>query len=236
MNLVEEIHNDSDEEINNDSDEEIDMYVYMNSIPLYKNCEYIFTSLDENLFIYSPKNELDNDLFNSLINSELLKKEYIKISEEMYPIFIHAEVFSLGKLNIWNYYSNSNYNNYCYECKLFLPIDLHFYSNKLCEEIENEYIYNKQKILNDKYNLCRECYKINKKDNLNLVKVSTGFDNISDWISIFNINMEQEYYCNLNKKSLYYKKFAEQSYIDMLGDEVNIINETSLEEIFASNK
>ena len=77
---------------------------------------------------------------------------------------------------------------------------------------------------------------------MGLVKISSGLDNISDWIYIFTIKrtyMEYgfesyyyyEFYCNLHKNSSHYKKFALNSYVDMLGDEIKIIKESSLEEI-----
>lgn len=69
-----------------------------------------------------------------------------------------------------------------------------------------------------------------------MVKVSSGFNNISDWIKIFSIeknNNYKEYYCNLNKNSPHYKKFACQSYLEMLGDIIKIIDKTSLEEIIS---
>ena len=98
--------------------------------------------------------------------------------------------------------------------------------------------------LKNKYNLCSECYKINKKDNLNFVKISSGLDNIADWIEIFSIKkyyMDNgynsfyyyQYFCNLNKNSPHYKKFACQSYREMLGDIIKIIDKTSLEEIIS---
>lgn len=159
--LDEEINSYYEEEIYDeeiyDEDEEIN-----NSITLYNNCEIIYTYFDKKLFIYAPKNELDIDLFNSLINSEMLNKEYITISKEMEPIYIHVEVFLLGNLCFSSMYNNYNY---CNKCNLILPFDLEFYSNKLCEEIEEENMYPDKIILNDKYNLCYECYKNKNKLN-----------------------------------------------------------------------
>lgn len=203
--------------------------------PLYENCDYIYND-DDRMYIYVPKNELDIDLFNLLINSELLKNENIDIYTEMDGIPFAFPYYSLGDLYF------GAVNNYCNECKLVLPFDLHFYSNKSCEEIANE-IYNTNK-LEDKYNLCKECYKIHKDENLNLVMVSTGLDNISDWIHIFTVKKKYvgnsgsqgvlyyDYYCNLNKNSPHYKKFAVQYYEGVVGEDILIkINETSLEEI-----
>lgn len=88
---------------------------------------------------------------------------------------------------------NDNYNK-CNECNLILPFDLDFYSNKTIKELkqeendeknDNDCISNNKNIFNNKYNLCKECYlsdkiEFDKKQNLNLIKISSGLDNISD--------------------------------------------------------
>ena len=93
----------------------------------------------------------------------------------------------------------------------------------------------------DTYNLCHLCY--HKSDNaLGPVTISTGLDNVQDWVYIFRISQKYEeygyemsydynFYCNLNKNSIHYKKFALNSYVDMLGDEFGIIKQTSIQEI-----
>lgn len=71
--------------------------------------------------------------------------------------------------------------------------------------------------------------------------------NLSDWFLIFTLNKtsndefgyafndDKEFYCNLNKNSVHYKKFAMNSYVDMLGEELKIIPSTTIEEILFKN-
>lgn len=208
---------------------------------LYKDCESIDT-LNLELYIYAPKNKLDVDLFNTIINSDLLKKKNITIPKEIYNSFCFCEQFSIGNICL----SKAKYN-VCNKCKLIIPYDMDFYSNKLQEELNNalnDDDDNDKNIDINEYNLCRCCYKNNEiySNKLNLVKISSGFDNICDWIKVFIINkyyyeygfkMSYEYvfYCNLNKNSIHYKKFALSSYVEMLGEEFSIIEETNLENI-----
>ena len=235
------LKNEPNEEMNSNNElNDIDSY------PLYMNCDSIYNISNKDLFIYIPTNELDIELYSSLINSKLLKKENIKVSTEIKNLISWTDFFLLGKVCLFD----DNYNK-CNECQLYLPIDLDFYSNKTNKQLQQEDIKNETKKLIDKYNLCKECYssdkiESDKKQNLNIVKISTGLDNVSDWIYIFTIKINYmdygyessyylDYFCNLNKKSPHYKKFGLNSYVEMLGDEFEIIKETSLQEILDEN-
>jgi hypothetical protein len=115
---------------------------------------------------------------------------------------------------------------------------MNFYSNKTNTELQNEILPSGER-QKDKYNLCKECCKY-KTDDLQLVKVLSGVDNISDWIHIFTIQLTDktdkpsyynEFYCNLNENSIHYNKFALIYYVGMLGYAFSIIEETCIEEI-----
>ena len=201
---------------------------------LYIDCEEVYS----NLYTYAPKNELDNELFNSITTYELLKKNNIIIEDKINSLNC-CEQFSIGKICLYN----DNYNK-CNLCELIIPFDMNFYSNKSSEELEQEDIDDKIKSFKDKYNLCKICYNenIESNKNLNKVKISTGIENINDWVSIFTIKEKYfeygydaiyyyNFFCNLNKNSSYYKKFASNSYIEMLGESFQIIEQNSLEEI-----
>lgn len=205
--------------------------------PLYIDCE---SCTNDGPFVYGPKNQLDTDLFQLYINSELLKKKNITIAQSMQIPFLHPEFYFLDDLCL--YVNDNEYiYNRCNECQLIIPIDMNFYSNKTNIELQNEILSPSSGKLKDKYNLCKECCK-HKTVNLHLVKISSGIDNISDWIHIFTINKTydsgynakpyyNQFYCNLNVNSIHYNKFALMEYYDMLGDEFTIIEETCIEEI-----
>lgn len=198
--------------------------------PLYIDCE---SGNGDNQFIYGPKNQLNTDLFQLYTNSELLKKNNITIAQSIQILDLHVEFYRLENICLYD----DNYNQ-CNKCQLFIPIDMNFYSNKTNIELQNEILPSGEK-LKDKYNLCKECCKY-KTDDLHLVKVLSGVDNISDWIHIFTIQLTDgyykmsyyyEFYCNLNENSIHYNKFALVYNVDMLGDAFTIIKETCIEEI-----
>lgn len=237
MGDIVEKNNDTDSDAN--SNTLISNTKMINTKLLYTDCENGWYTSP--FYIYAPRNELDIDLFNQIINSKLLEKKNIEIEKKIkIPCF--CESYILGNI----YTGRDNYS-VCSECKLILPFDLDFYSNKSQMEInnlnyaDNDDVDNNEEKINDEYNLCKYCYsndKIDlcKKQNLNLVKISTGLDNVSDWIKVFTLGGTSdfdEYYCNLNKNSPHYKKFALCSYVDMLGEEFTIIEKSGFEEIFA---
>ena len=97
---------------------------------MYENCES-FLGIYKEIIFYTPKNVLDTYLYKSHINSEVLKKDNIIISEtnNMDSISCYSGSFYIiGNICL----HNDNYNK-CNECDLFLPFDLDFYSNKTNE-------------------------------------------------------------------------------------------------------
>ena len=99
------------------------------------------------------------------------------------------------------------------------------------------------------YNLCQLCYDLTDNKDFVITKLESGLDNIQDWVLIFSTWIQRgsssqpdksvdhidneftEYYCNLNPKSIYYKRFAMNYYVDMLGFGFKIIKENSIEDI-----
>ena len=226
------------DENNQDNDISISSQDSKNVISqLFIDCENV-TDIFDPLYIYAPQNELDIGEFKSLCSSELLQKENIIVSENM-DILYCGEQFLIGSVSFMN--DEINYNK-CNKCNLIIPFDMNFYSNKTNIIINK--CNTKEEVDENKYNLCKLCYdQTNDIDkNLNVVKFATNIDNLRDWIHIFIIkSLYEEYgcsssyyyyfYCNLNKNSIHYKKFAVNSYHDMLGDIFKIINESSISEI-----
>jgi len=226
-----------------------------NNILLYKDCEFLRNS-DGKLYAYAPKNTLDIELFNALTQTECLTckgdKFEIKVKNEMNPIFVDQEMAELGDAElIWIDEGKNIFT--CNECKLIIPFDMEFYSNKTNAKIncsdddssdDDSSIKNKDvsDVSLNQCNVCKICYDKDKHKELNVVKKTTGLDNMLDWIRIFTVkhtyehygNMQSdyhEYFCNLNPNSPHYKKFGSCYYVSMYGTVFDIIEEKSIEEI-----
>lgn len=191
------------------------------------NCKEIIGNLDldkgEALF-YSPRNDLDVQFFNELINNKLLDNKFIKkcdIGEDETELF-HVVYFP--KLCLHEDYEHT----YCTDCKLQIPIDMEYYNYDETNK-----------------NICKKCYNKNDyyKNNTYFTKrmIESGLDNINDWIFIFYLVKECvsvycfEVYCNLNENSPYYKRFAVNNCCDSSGEEIIIIKETCIEDILYFN-
>ena len=111
----------------------------------------------------------------------------------------------------------------CAACDLIIPIDMEYYQQDDCV-------------------LCKLCVSDKDKPHFVMKKRSTGVGSLNDWVNIFDrITKHTEsgwtntyptnYYCNLNKKSEHYGKFAVNSYTD--GDDFIILedNEEDNEEV-----
>lgn len=216
---------------------------------LYKDCiEFYSNYLGKSYYVYAPKNELDMDLFNNIIHSDTLKHKNIVLDEEVDDFsmtFYFDEQHFVGNIN----YLHPRIN-ICSECKFIVPFDYPFYSNKTQKELDdvnNGEDSDDQTFHHDKYNVCLRCYK-NSQDGLgnatlNLVNETSGLDNLSDWVHVFEIKRNYidehytpisdsyDFFCNLNKNSRYYKQFAINEYEYMCGNYFDIIEETTLEEI-----
>jgi len=205
--------------------DEIEIKDYVN----FSDCVIVCSEMIERYF-YAPQkilqNEIDIKLFSLLISNPYLKKfNNIKIESKMYCINLEDQ-YCVG-----NIYIRDNKHVQCLLCKKGIPFDLGFFT------------------LEKNFNLCEQCYKIsdnisNYNDYVYKIKKS-GLDNLSDWFLIFTIkinfkdefgynsNDNKKFYCNLNKNSVYYKRFAVNYYVDMLGDKLKILHSTSIEELYS---
>ncbi len=216
---------------------------------LYKDCKKNF---------YAPENELDLEFFTLLITSPLLQNKNIhyickKMSiKDSISRFLNPTQSFVGHI----YLETIKYIK-CNECELYLPFDLDFYSNITQKELK-KYMYNNNSAVSNNdienndtckkniYNICPLCYEYDnldqeiQKHTLNKVNMSTGLGNICDWIYLFTTKHEYEeygrkctdyndFYCNLNKNSEHYKRFAKNYYF--CGESFNMIEETSLKQI-----
>ena len=179
---------------------------------LYKNCICI-SSFENDIYVYSPINKLDEELFKLLTNNKLLKtQKKIIISNKINKIEFYAGFYVVGNIKV-----DDSDNPKCNVCNLSLPFDIKY--------------YNKNDI-----NICYLCYDnnhINTNDFI-IIHLESNLDNIRDWVSIFTFKKPGFYYyfyCNLNANSKYYTKFAMSCYTEMLGVTFNIIKETCIEDI-----
>ena len=190
---------------------------------LYENCTYIGGYGCDEVYAYTPTNELDEELFKLLTNNELLHHPNIEIKNEMNYCAFNCEQFLVGSICLFND-DDDDEHPICNICKLTLPVDLEYYT-------END------------INVCHLCHnEKNTNTNMKITKINSDLDNVKDWVCIFTYNDSYseygylmsycyEFYCNLNTNSKYYKQFAINKYVDMLGDEFVIIEETCIDSI-----
>jgi hypothetical protein len=187
---------------------------------LYADC-YGDPCLDK--FFYTPKNNLDVELFTELTSSYLLLGRFITISEEIELITdeekgtICPEQCSFGEI------SRYEKSKICGICNLRIPIDMTYYTN------------------NNQTNFCVICYNNRDDQNETLItnKQESGLDNLGDWSGIFYLTCPTDlyiyqYFCNLNKNSIHYAKFAVNGYESGCGDCFEIVKETNIEDILKS--
>lgn len=200
---------------------------------------------DGDVFAYAPQNELDKKIFESFQNMDILKSDNIKLQNSMKNPEFNCEHYYVGKIDM-------NDHPKCSVCKLSLPADLNYYTQQLnsddlndsddSDDSDNSDISNKYK---NTYYLCHLCYDVTNdinKEQFIVTKIDSDLDNIKDWVHIFTyikhceeyvypMNYYTDYYCNLNPNSQYYKRFAMNYYVEMLGDAFRLINEQTIEEI-----
>lgn len=198
---------------------------------LYENCDCISSSCGVFLFAYSQKNPLDEDLFQILISDDALKCEQINVNAKLMPPYLDGERYRVG-----NVYCQSDKDQYktCRKCCLILPFDLEYYTN--VPEIDCVHQC-----------LCKICY--DGEENFTVAKQETGIDNVRDWVQIFTYHetivgcdcgydrtYNDEYYCNLNRCSPHYGKFAHNYYCDDLGEKFDIIEHKTIADIVGGYK
>ena len=189
---------------------------------LYTDC-YDDCCLDK--FFYTPKNKLDVELFRQLTSSYLLQGRFITISEEIELItdtengIICPEQRGFGKISCFTK------SKICNNCNLRIPIDMIYYTNT------------------NQNNFCEICYnnRVDQNETFIQNKQESGLDNLGDWSCIFYITCPTDrytyhYFCNLNKNSIHYAKFALNSYCSGCGDIFKIVEETNIEDILKSFK
>lgn len=188
---------------------------------LYENCALI-SSVEPDIYAFAPRNRLDKELFLSLINNlqltELAKKhQRMRIETKMTTLYVGEQGF-VGSIGVGIF----NTHPVCFKCQLTVPADLTYYVDETKQE-----------------NVCSVCYtneNLHENTNTNEFKpiiIESGLDNVHDWICIFIYN-STEYYCNLNPNSIYYKQFAMNYYITLMGYNFCKLAETSMEEIIQS--
>jgi len=185
---------------------------------LYENCTYI-GGIEFDVYAYTPKNELDEAFFKLLTNNELLQHPNIEIKKEMNCCEFYCEQYAVGCVRIFDETQPT-----CNGCNLTLPVDLEYYTT-------------------NELNLCYLCHnEKNTNTNMKIAKIDSNLDNVNDWVCIFRYNGSypeygykmkyfNEFYCNLNTNSKYYKQFARTYYVEMLGEVFHKIEETSIDSI-----
>jgi hypothetical protein len=207
----------------------------MEAIPkLYQNCILLY----DDIYAYAPVNELDADLFEACTHMPILQqKDNIRIKDR-----IQCPVFCDYRLSVGNI--DSKEHPKCSLCKLYIPADFEYYTRDDNESVNTPVSvdsseYGKKYV--NAYNVCHLCYE-NTTEPLVKTKIDSGLDNARDWVHIFTYISESrdpdfsgkyyyDYYCNLNRNSPYYSRFAVDYYVDMLGEEFEIIEDTTVDEI-----
>lgn len=205
--------------------------------PLYKDCVQILLCFGDAMYFYAPKNDLDNELFKELVSSDILKHDNIGVYNNINKkLMCEGEQYLIGEILTES--DNWVTQIKCNKCNLIIPVDMDFYSKMSNDKLNDN--DNDDDNNNDKYSLCKLCY--NGEENLNLVNINSGIGNYNDWVFLFTITRNYEqcgslydyylyFYCNLNKNSIYYKKFAMNHYVSGIGEEFEILEQETLEEV-----
>ena len=175
--------------------------------------------------IYAPYNYLNYKHFYYL--TDLLSK----YKDQLYSIETKVKRFELfgqqaGIGNIPCYYFKKMPK--CAMCNYIIPYDIEYYSTE--EPLKKEKGITIGRGLEtyhskNAYILC--CFCCNDKENMIKCIQESGVDNLSDWIKIFTKKTFFDYYCNLNPKSKYYKKFA----CNTREDEFFIVKHNSIDKL-----
>jgi len=189
---------------------------------LYKDC----IQFEYNNYIYAPlHNEpLDEELFNHLTSKTILyssDSDKITVASKMNhynynepnisETYLMGDLTHVGNINIYN-------SSECEVCELNIPFDMDYYKYK----DDNEYC------------VCKLCIQQIDQTNFIQDKHNSGIDNLRDWICIYRyIARYSQYclYCNLNKNSIHYAKFAINNCNDNCRNSFKIIENTSIDEI-----
>ena len=192
---------------------------------LYKDC--ISLPNMDNISAYAPKNELNLELYFQLISSV----SFVAPNESLTIDKATNEVCRIDDVLFESTIRGTDKKLRCSICKLKLPVDLKFYSNMLQEAINECNLY--RPAPPEVINVCKECINDERLlDVPNEVIISSGMDNVNDWIWIVSFNKHvfkpwnggtptiynYDCFCNLNPKSCYYKQFAMNKPVYMLGD------------------
>lgn len=192
---------------------------------LYKNCTNIhFFAAFEGIYLYTPKNVRDSDLFNELISKldSLIPNDSVKQKNIIIQKNIDHNYNFLNQLSIGDIVYPKFKIKKCNLCGSMIPFDMDFYTDTS---------------FNKTFNLCNLCYR--DGDKLHKTIAESGLYCLTDWVcfcSVYYINKANDFdiFCNLNKNSIHYGKFAINIYIDHLGYEFNIVKETTIEEILTA--